>query len=70
MTLRDRTLEFSDIAESIKKQKTIIPSTKPRVLERNEFSRIAAQIRQDIGSTADKLIQLTKRIKTIVIFKH
>jgi syntaxin 5 len=68
MTLRDRTLEFSDIAESIKKQKTIIPSTKPRVLERNEFSRIAAQIRQDIGSTADKLMQLTKLAKKRTLF--
>jgi hypothetical protein len=61
MTLRDRTLEFSHLAETIQKQKSITASPKPRILERNEFSRIAAQIKQDIVSTADKLDQLTKR---------
>lgn len=68
MTLRDRTLEFSDIAESIKKQKSITASPKPRILERNEFSRIAAQIKQDIGSTADKLDQLTKLAKKRTLY--
>lgn len=68
MTLKDRTLEFSDIAENIKKQKSLTVSPKPRILERNEFSRIAAQIKQDIGSTADKLDQLTKLAKKRTLF--
>ena len=61
MTIRDRTLEFSDLTETIK-QRNI-----PHVIKRptktytgSEFGKIATQIKQDINSTTDKLERLTK----------
>jgi hypothetical protein len=63
MTLRDRTNEFCNIAESIKVKKTPNTTRSKAPQGKSPFSHVANQIGKDIASTADKLQRLTKLAK-------
>lgn len=66
MNFKDRTSEFYNLVERIKKRgKVHVPTAKrqPTVTLRSEFARMAAQLGRSIASTSQKLEQLTTRKK-------
>lgn len=66
MNFKDRTSEFYNLVERIKKRgKVHVPTAKrqPTVTSRSEFARMAAQLGRSIASTSQKLEQLTTRKK-------
>ncbi|GAA5801692.1 hypothetical protein HPULCUR_007143 [Helicostylum pulchrum] len=65
MNFKDRTSEFYNLVERIKKRgKVHVPTAKrqPTVTSRSEFARMAAQLGRSIASTSQKLEQLTTHI--------
>jgi hypothetical protein len=66
MNFKDRTSEFYNLVERIKKRGKSIPThnvkrqaTPNSAASRSEFSRMAAQLGRSIASTSEKLEQLT-----------
>ncbi|KAG2232667.1 hypothetical protein INT48_006846 [Thamnidium elegans] len=62
MNFKDRTSEFYNLVERIKKRgKVSVPTTKkqPMATSRSEFARMAAQLGRSLASTSQKLEQLT-----------
>ncbi|KAI8095404.1 t-SNARE [Thamnidium elegans] len=67
MNFKDRTSEFYNLVERIKKRgKVSVPTTKkqPMATSRSEFARMAAQLGRSLASTSQKLEQLTTLTKS------
>lgn len=64
MNFKDRTSEFYNLVERIKKRgksQTIVPKRQTTPHARSEFARMAAQLGRSIATTSEKLEQLTTR---------
>jgi len=70
---KDRTLEFAQIADTIRQQKKLPPTAKrpqpfhhpgPSAVPRSQFTVAASQLGRQIHDTAQKLANLTKRTPT------